>query len=279
MGKKLTTEEFIGRATKVHNGRYTYDNAVYKNRSTKITITCKIHGDYQQRPGDHLNGFGCSECSGNSKMNTERFIKKAREKFGNKLDYSKVNYKNNRTNITIGCPIHGEFDTTPQLLLRGHGCPKCGGSSGELAISSILDKYGIEYKREFRVSINGKQYRYDFYIPIVNMLLEFHSGQHYTPVKIWGGEHGFKKRQASDIVKKRYAKENGYAFAVLNYLDIDNIEEVLKKKLTNICKYWFIKDGEMVATNSLVYIGKLYNVPGNTLVRDTISTLGIKLLF
>jgi len=32
----------------VHNGIYTYNNAVYINGKTKILITCPIHGDFSQ---------------------------------------------------------------------------------------------------------------------------------------------------------------------------------------------------------------------------------------
>ena len=61
------------------------------------------------------------------KSNTEEFIKKAKKVHGNKYDYSKVNYINNHTNVTIICPEHGEFEQTPKGHLRGQGCPKCNG--------------------------------------------------------------------------------------------------------------------------------------------------------
>ena len=39
-------------------------------------------------------------------MNTEEFIKKAKEKFGDKFKYSKVNYN---TKVTSVCPEHGNI--------------------------------------------------------------------------------------------------------------------------------------------------------------------------
>lgn len=44
---------------------------------------------------------------------------------GNKYDYSKVEYKNNKTKVCIICPIHGEFWQTPLNHMQYHGCPKC----------------------------------------------------------------------------------------------------------------------------------------------------------
>ena len=59
-------------------------------------------------------------------VNTETFIEKAKKIHGEKYDYSKVNYVNNKTDITIICPIHGEFQQKPYKHLIGHGCQKCG---------------------------------------------------------------------------------------------------------------------------------------------------------
>lgn len=53
-------------------------------------------------------------------MNTEEFIKKATEKFGDKFNYGKVN-----TKVTIICSEHGEFNQNPNIHLTGNGCPKC----------------------------------------------------------------------------------------------------------------------------------------------------------
>jgi len=59
------------------------------------------------------------------KWNTESFIEKAKEIHGDKYDYSKVKYKNNRTPVIIICPVHGEFTQAPYLHLQGGECLKC----------------------------------------------------------------------------------------------------------------------------------------------------------
>lgn len=56
----------------------------------------------------------------------EKFIIKAKEKFGDKFDYSKVEYINSNTPVIIVCPIHGEFQSKPvQFLQSKWGCKKC----------------------------------------------------------------------------------------------------------------------------------------------------------
>ncbi len=56
------TQYFINKATDAHKGKYTYENAVYKGSEIKITITCPIHGDFEQLTDTHLQGKGCTKC-------------------------------------------------------------------------------------------------------------------------------------------------------------------------------------------------------------------------
>ncbi|WP_394271931.1 DUF723 domain-containing protein, partial [Butyricicoccus sp.] len=56
---------------------------------------------------------------------TEQFIEEAKKVHGDKYSYLNTNYINNRTKVSITCPIHGEFLQTPSHHLHGEGCPKC----------------------------------------------------------------------------------------------------------------------------------------------------------
>lgn len=55
----------------------------------------------------------------------EQFIAEAKAIHGDKYDYSKVDYVDNKTKVCIICPIHGEFWQTPNGHLCGHGCRGC----------------------------------------------------------------------------------------------------------------------------------------------------------
>ena len=66
--KRLSnTQEFIKKATIVHNNTYSYEFSKYVNKTQKVEITCPIHGNFHQRPNDHLNGSGCGECASKSR--------------------------------------------------------------------------------------------------------------------------------------------------------------------------------------------------------------------
>jgi hypothetical protein len=71
---KMTTENLIDRFGENREDRgkfYDYSKVNYINQTTKITIICPLHGEFNQFPRDHLNGYsGCNECSKTKRKNT-----------------------------------------------------------------------------------------------------------------------------------------------------------------------------------------------------------------
>ena len=59
------------------------------------------------------------------KSKKDEFIPNAIKVHGDKYDYSKVEYKDNKTKVCLICPEHGEFWIAPANHLNGRGCPKC----------------------------------------------------------------------------------------------------------------------------------------------------------
>lgn len=53
--KTMTIDEFIDKANKKHQFKYNYDKAKYIKSDIKLTITCPIHGDFEQTPKNHLS--------------------------------------------------------------------------------------------------------------------------------------------------------------------------------------------------------------------------------
>ena len=60
---RLTVEDFIKKAKKVHGGLYEYGKVDYKNNTTPVEIFCKVHGYFDQTPSSHLQGSGCPKCN------------------------------------------------------------------------------------------------------------------------------------------------------------------------------------------------------------------------
>ena len=151
---RITTEEFIERARKVHGDKYDYSKVEYKNTRTKVCIICPIHAEFWQKPIDHLKGCKCPFCAGKN-MNTKEFIRKAILIHGDKYDYSKVNFINSRSKICIICPKHGEFWMTASNHLSNHGCPKC---KAEKMVQNAISN--VEEFIEKARKVHGDKYDY-----------------------------------------------------------------------------------------------------------------------
>jgi len=54
--------EFVGKANKVHRTKYTYNNLVFTLLGSRVTVTCKEHGDFITNKSNHLQGHGCPKC-------------------------------------------------------------------------------------------------------------------------------------------------------------------------------------------------------------------------
>lgn len=66
-GVFLTQAEFVARSRSVHGDRYDYTKAVYTYGKNKVTVTCKVHGDFNQYARDHMTGHGCRRCFNDSR--------------------------------------------------------------------------------------------------------------------------------------------------------------------------------------------------------------------
>lgn len=151
---KYSTEEFIKKAKEIHGDKYDYSKVEYVNAYTKICIICQTHGEFWQTPSGHLNGNGCPKCKGKNKT-TESFIEEIKAIHGDKYDLSKVVYNGAFNPVRVVCKKHGEFITTPHMLLSGSGCPKCG-------IESCHEKQRLTTEEFVKRSkkIHGDKYDY-----------------------------------------------------------------------------------------------------------------------
>ena len=82
------------------------------------------------------------------RLTTEDFVFRAKGLYGEKYDYSKVEYVNNHTDVCIICPKHGEFWQTPTShLISKAGCPICNESKLEEEIyESGTEEFNLHWK-------------------------------------------------------------------------------------------------------------------------------------
>jgi len=203
--QRKTTQQFIEDAKKTHGDKYDYSLVQYKNARTKVKIICPVHGIFEQRAINHLDGRGCQKCGGTIKKSTQQFIEKAQEIHGDKYDYSLVDYRNAHTKVKIICPEHDTFEQSPHSHLNGRGCKKCKNISISNIFKKSIQQFIIDAKK-----IHGDKYNYS--------LVQYKNSD--TKVKIICPVHGIFEQKPDNHLqgcgcpkcvgryRKKYAKNN-----------------------------------------------------------------------
>jgi len=243
---KWTTSAWIEMVNKIHNNKYDYSKANYINAKTPICIICPVHGEFWQLPENHSSGKGCNLCKNEligkiNSSNIDNFVKRSNIIHNGKYDYSKSNYINNITPLTIICPIHGEFEQTPKSHLQGSGCYICNFSKLENEIKKMLDDNNIKYISQQKFSWllsdkkNNNQLKLDFYLPEYNIAIECQGIQHFKPTKFKNisdekAISDFNKSKKYDEIKQLLCEEHGIKLLYYSNLHIEYPYEVFENK-------------------------------------------------
>ena len=272
---KVTLDEFIRRAMNVHGDSYNYDKIISENQydgmnsSTKLDIFCnKCRKFFKQTASDHVtSGSGCLECAmkligDKNKTKTEDIFNRLHDKFGNLYKSNKIEYKNNKTPITLVCPIHGDFSiyVSPSKIDRSCGCPDCNGSSiGSMFVHRWIVENNIDdFIREKVFSgIEGRKsnfVRADFIINYkeVTYWIEYNGKQHYIRNPFFQKtEEDFKDQLKRDSNVRNYCRENNIILLEIPYTynTYKKVEQLLNRAILG---------GEDI--NSIIDYSKLYKI-------------------
>lgn len=111
------------------------------------------------------------------------------------------------------------FKVCPRDFYKGSGCPKCKSSKGERFIKSYLDLLKCPYKQEFTFSSlkDKNELRFDFYLPTLNICIEYDGIQHYKPQEWMGGSEKFAKQRKHDIMKDTFCHQHNIRLIRISY--------------------------------------------------------------
>lgn len=225
---KIKFSEFLESCHNKYADLYEYAESTFVNMSTHVSIICKEHGEFKTTPYDHLNrNRCCPKCSHNVKLTNDLFCDSA-NKINNYLyDYTLVDVSNinNKQKVSIICNKHGVFTQGINNHLRGQGCPNCRNSKGEQKLLNYFVENDIEYIRNHRVLNSDTCFYFDFYLPILNIYIEYDGRQHYEPVEVFGGIVEFEKNVFRDQCKNKYCEDNNMRLFRIRY-DEDIFEKM-----------------------------------------------------
>ena len=264
--QQSNTNEFTNKATKIYEDKYDYSKVEYKGCHIKVIIICKIHGEFEQIPSNHLKGHGCYKCGiisqsiSKTKENND-FIKECIKIHGNKYDYKLTNYINSRDNIIIICKEHGKFEQIPTNHLRGAQCPLCAKINRGNINDFILDAKNVH---------NDK---YDYSLVIYNgvdnkvkVICKTHNIFEITPYQHIKRKQGCYKCSYSKKYSNSQIKWLNF-ISKYNNIDIQHAENIGEYLIPNT-KYK--ADGYCFETNTIYeYMGDYYH--GNPKKYDLID--------
>ena len=233
--KNLTLFEiFEENSNLVHSSKYTYLRESYKGVKYKIEIICPIHGKFEQSAFAHMNGSVCSKCdisdrANNQSLDCSTALNKLLKVHGDRYTYDNFQYKKYNSKIKVTCTLHGEFNQRYDVHLSGCGCGICNISIGESVIMNYLKNNNIiyVYEKKFSDCKNINALSFDFYLPDLNIAIEFDGIQHYESIDYFGGYDKLEYTQKCDAIKNTYCINNNIKLIRIKYSDIANINKIL----------------------------------------------------
>jgi hypothetical protein len=171
---RYNTNEFIKEASNIHNNKYSYDNAIYKNTKTKIKIICPKHGEFLQTPNSHLSGGGCSRCkSSKGEMVIENILNGCGINYKKQFKFEDLRYK---SYLKFDFAILNESDEL-LLLIEYNGehhynfRGQYGMTKKQFDLSQMRDRMKIDYCKENTIKLFIIKYNDDIELKI-NSLYE-----------------------------------------------------------------------------------------------------------
>ena len=243
-GVKYNTETFIETAGVIHDNEYIYDKVKYITIKTPIIIVCKIHGDFTQLPDKHINAEqGCPKCKKTARRDIEYIIKKAADIHKGFYDYSLVKFTRMFDNITIVCPLHGEFKQTPtNHINHKQRCPACAiGKSKKEA--SWLDQIGLPNDKDHRTVIlytDNKRLIVDGFDPLTNTVYEFYGDFWHGNPQVYRAEDtndanhiNFGELYSKTINREKLILKNGHNIVSIWEKDFDIMDKNKRERGKN----------------------------------------------
>lgn len=212
----------------------------YVNAKTKLEYICPKHteqGSQFIRYENLRHGFGCKYCGMERTADARRISFEDVKEIFNKNDMIllKQEYINAHTPMKYICKHHPEVGVQYKSLTNAYKqhCPYCDKPKGESKIKDFLlqsNQYFIPQKTfNGLIGVGNGKLSYDFYLPDLNLLIEYQGEQHEHPVEVFGGDEQFKIQQEHDKRKREYAQTNYITLLEIWYYEFNQIEQILKQ--------------------------------------------------
>ena len=233
---RITKNKTLQRFIQQHGDRYDYSLVQYNGQQSPVTIICKRHGKFEQKPEYHWSGSGCPQCyaadiRGQSQKDTlESFTSKLHNVFGDLFDTSEAVYVNSQTSINVRCIKHNTVcNTRPNTLLMGcNPCSKCNHmkSAQEDEVAKFVSIFAKTVRRD-RSLISPKEL--DIVLPVRKLAIEY-SGMYWHS---HGSIEEELKNKDTHHQKYKACEANGIRLITIYESEWTSNSKVIKRLLRN----------------------------------------------
>lgn len=261
----VVNEKVIIASARIKDKNSKRERKYYRYKCLKCKFECGKHYNIKKEEfreelwvlEDNIKKQGCACCRKSPTVIVEGLndIKTTKpwlsKYFYNKEDIYKYLPSSNKE-VEMICPDCGSriIKNLNQVDTLGFSCTICsdGISYPEKVMTKLLLQSGLDFKTQLTNKTFDwcERYRYDFYIPSLNMIIETHGLQHYENTT-WSDVEEVSR---NDSKKEKLARKNGiinYIQLDCRYSDVDYIKESCfnsdLNKLINLAKInWEICD-------------------------------------
>ncbi len=214
---KITTSDFVKRATTIHNNKYDYSATEYVKTHIKVKILCNDHGIFEQTPVAHLRGQGCPLCAIITKKET--FLKNygvdhplKNDQIKSKIKQTNLN-RYGHENVAHGVLAQQKIKATNKERYGGH--PKTNQTVQYKYKQTCLNNYGVDNPSRSNIVKNKKietcLANYQVMYPQLNNVVRSKSNN--TMLMKYGQIHA----QLNDDIKNQTTQTNLQKYGVKNY--------------------------------------------------------------
>ncbi len=218
----------------------------YIDSRTKVKIKCgKCNNTFDILANGYRQGSSCLPCGIDRTRLSYDDVKDRIEYYGDTL--LSLEYINTKSLLQIQC---GNCNQIFEKSLRRDYtpfCKFCNSTKLEKQMIMYLNNNNIEFvsQKMYKdcLSKNNCQFRFDFYLPNDNIIIEADGQQHFKPLRFrnknYNIEEWFKIIQQRDKIKTKYCIDNNIKIIRISYKEIEdknsfeNTMNNLMKKIQN----------------------------------------------
>lgn len=229
-----------------------YEDHLHNDKNSMVLVKCNLFGHHKKPYPQTAVSIGknniCPECA-----KTREYKKKAGENLVTKINNILIE-KNSSFSFFGSIDRNDKSIIFYELICKNCGCSewerekyvssvKCkvcypNDTIGESRVIKYLNFLKLTFKKQkkFPGMKNEKELKCDFFIPKLNLIIEFDGHQHYYPVDYFKGFKSFKKTIKCDWLKNRYALKNRINILRIPFYKYENIEKLIDDSIAKITK-------------------------------------------